>query len=83
MLINTIGIMRTIVQLIENKNILFNETKELCEKFATAENLKNIDEMFKIGIEGHKLQRKSQIHYLQAETAMTMVKSVIPNYRDN
>jgi hypothetical protein len=83
MLINGNGLMKKIVKLVEKENDIMKQTYDLSERFASAENLKNSDEMQKISMQGNDLNRKTMNHCLEKSVVMSMIIVTIPNFRDN
>jgi len=80
MLINGSSLPLKIVQLVTKEKSLFDERQVLVEKFESAENVGDADEMQRLGTEGAKLDRKIQMFMLEKVTVFSMATSNNPNF---
>jgi hypothetical protein len=83
MLINGQSLPLQIVKLAEKEKALWEKQNELMDKFESAENCGNAEEMQRIGSEGAKLDRKIQMFFLEKITIFSMAISNNPNFKFN
>jgi hypothetical protein len=83
MLINGQSLPLQIVKLVTKEKALWEERQALVEKFESAENCGNADEMQRLGSEGAKLDRKINMFMLEKVTVFSMATSNNPNFLYN
>lgn len=82
MLVNGKGnsLAHQIVMIVDKERKFAEEQQALVEKFESAENCGNTDEMQKLGLKGMELERKIRTFLLMKITVMTMIESRNPDF---
>lgn len=80
MKINGDSLLIHLVKLVDKEKKLISEKQELVEKFATAENLGDTNEMTKLGFAGMKFERKVNLFIAEKVTVMTMATNRNPDF---
>jgi len=83
MLINGENLPKTVVKILEREEKLIDEINKINDRFQTAFNLKNNQELRAIEEDGMKLQKRVHIHTVEKITVMTMFLSKNRNYIRN
>lgn len=83
MLINGNDLPKTIIEIVEREEKLLKKISQMNDRFTTACNLKNSQELSAIDTEGAKLQKLINYHIVEKATVMTMFLSRNKNFMQN
>lgn len=83
MIIDGNELMKKIVMFTLREKEMLKQGRVLMEKFETAQNLRNEQEMLKINSQGEDLQNKIDVHCLEKIVIMSMITVNNPNFRYN
>ena len=83
MLINGENLDKTIIKIVEREVKILNDVNNINERYATACNLQNMQEMANIERDGKEVERRFNQHFVEKIMAMTMYMSKNKHFAKN
>ena len=83
MLINGANLDKKIIEIVERETQILNDVNSINERYATAINLKNSEEIIAIERDGKEVEKRLNMHFLEKVMAMTMYMSKNRHFAKN
>jgi hypothetical protein len=83
MLINGANLDKKIIEIVERETQILNDVNSINERYATARNLHNMQEMANIEKDGKEVERRLNMHFVEKIMAMTMFVSKNRHFAKN
>ena len=83
MLINGENLDKRIIQIVEREVRILNDVNSINERYATAVNLKDSEEIVAIEKDGAEVEKRMNMHFLEKTMAMSMYVSRNRNFKKN